>query len=55
MTTVLGQRDYELAVGAHKAREPVIAEGDLERVGQRWHLKNPRITEVIQREAGDED
>lgn len=55
VTTVLGQRDYETAVGAHKAREPVIAEGDLERVGQRWHLKNPRITEVIQREAGDED
>lgn len=54
VTTVLGQRDYELAVGAHKAREPVIAEGDLERVGQRWHLKNPRITEVIQREADDE-
>lgn len=55
VTTVLAQRDYELAVGAHKAREPVIAVGDLERVGQRWHLKSPRIVEVIQREAGDED
>lgn len=55
VTAVLGQRDYELAVGAHKAREPVVAEGDLERFGQRWHLKSPRITEVIQRETDDED
>lgn len=55
VTAVLGQRDYELAVGAHKAREPVVAEGDLERFRQRWHLKSPRITEVIQRETDDED
>ena len=54
VTAVLGQRDYEMAVGAHRAREPVIAEGDLERVGQRWHLKSPRITEVIQREDEDD-
>ena len=55
VTAVLGQRDYDLAVGAHKAREPVVAEGDLERFRQRWHLKSPRITEVIQRETDDED
>lgn len=55
VTAVLGQRDYDLAVGAHKAREPVVAEGDLERFGQRWHLKSPRISEVIQRETDDED
>ena len=53
---VLNQNDYEQAITAHKERSPVIAVGDLERVGQRWHLSSPRIIAIIRREnASDED
>jgi hypothetical protein len=44
---VLNQSDYERAIQAHKTKAPVVAEGDLERAGQRWHLSNPRITSII--------
>lgn len=47
VTAVLNQQDYSRSVKAHEERASVIAEGDLERVGQRWHLLNPRIIEVI--------
>ena len=42
---VLKQSDYERVVQAHKAKAPVIMEGDLEWVGQRWNLLNPRISD----------
>lgn len=51
VTAVLQHSDYGRAVQAHQAREPIIMEGDLERVGQRWKLLNARITEVIHDEA----
>lgn len=44
---VLRQVDYERAVAAHKEKAMVIADGDLERVGQRWHLRDARIVDVI--------
>ncbi len=47
VTAVLSQPDYNLAIQAHKEKAPVIAEGDLDRFGQRWHLLNPRIVTVI--------
>ena len=47
VTAVLNQQDYSRSVKAHDEKASVIAEGDLERVGQRWHLLNPRIIEVI--------
>ena len=50
VTAVLSQSDYERAIQAHKTKAPVVAEGDLERTGQRWHLRNPRITSVISAE-----
>lgn len=53
VTAVLSQHDYETAVLAHGSRAPVIAVGDLERVGQRWHLQSPRIKEIIQGEEAD--
>lgn len=40
---VLRQSDYERCVQAHKDTRSVIMVGDLTRVGQRWHLSNPRI------------
>ena len=51
VTAVLNQSDYEQAIQAHKEKAAVIAEGDLERVGRRWKLLNPRIVKVIS--AGD--
>ena len=47
VTAVLSPADYNRAIEAHQEKAPVIAEGDLDRFGQRWHLVNPRITEVI--------
>ena len=44
---VLTQSDYHRAIQAHDKREPVIVSGDLERIGQRWHLHNPRLVAVI--------
>ena len=45
---VLNPSDYARAVQAHAAKELIVVEGDLDRRGQRWHLKRPRITQVIQ-------
>ena len=47
VTAVLNQSDYERAIEAHEGRSAVIAQGDLERVGQRWSLLNPRIMSII--------
>ena len=55
VTAVLIQSDYDRAIQAHRKREPVFAEGDLERTGQRWHLRNPRITSIISAEYPLED
>ena len=51
VTAVLSQSHYDRAIQAHSMKAPVFAEGDLERAGQRWHLRNPRITSII----SDED
>ena len=45
--TDLRQEDYETAIAAHRWRVALALEGDLERVGQRWHLRSPRVVEVI--------
>ena len=47
VTAVLNQNDYRRAIEAHGSRAGIIAEGDLERVGQRWSLLNPRIKSII--------
>ncbi len=47
VTAVLGQNDYERATVAHKDRAPVQFEGDLERTGQRWQLRNARLVSVV--------
>ena len=51
VNATLDQSDYERAIQAHTAQATVIAEGDLERVGQRWNLRNARIKRII---ANDE-
>ena len=47
VTAVLSQSDYNQTIDAHKGKVPIIATGDLDRFGQRWHLLNPRIVAVI--------
>ncbi len=47
VNAVLSQSDYTRALKAHAERATVIAEGDLERVGQRWSLLNARITTIL--------
>ena len=47
VTVVLSESDYNLAIQAHRDRSPVILDGDLQRFGQRWHMSNPRIVEII--------
>lgn len=51
--TVLDQANYGVAVQAHKEKWPVLVNGDLERIGQRWRLTNARITATLP--ATDED
>ena len=47
VAAVLERADYELAVQAHRDRIAVVLSGDLERVGQRWRLLNPRLEDVL--------
>ena len=55
VTAVLSHNDYELAIQAHKHRAPVIATGDLERVGQRWRLSSASIADVIFEEDAEDE
>ena len=47
VNAVLDQSEYARAIKAHAEQATVIAEGDLERVGQRWNLRNGRIKAII--------
>ncbi len=47
---VLERADYERAIEAHKDHAMVSLVGDLERMGQRWRLLNPRIVGVLRDE-----
>ena len=55
VTAVLERSDYERAVQAHKNRAVIVLTGDLERMGQRWRLLNPRITDVIRDDPPEEE
>ena len=50
VTALLEPFDYEQAIRAHRAKAPVVMEGDLERIGQRWRLLNARVVDVISNE-----
>ena len=54
VVAVLSQSDYNKAIDADKGKEPIIAEGDLERAGQRWRLLNPRVVAVITDDEADD-
>ena len=55
VTVVLTEKDYDRAIQAHRAKAPIIVDGDLDRFGQRWRLLNPRIVEVIHDEDAASD
>lgn len=47
VSSVLEQRDYEIALEAHREHAAVVLRGDLERSGQRFRLLNPSVVDVI--------
>ena len=50
VNAVLDQSEYVRAIQAHAEQATVIAEGDLERVGNRWNLLNARIKTILSNE-----
>ena len=46
VAAVLERADYERAVQAHRDGIAIVLSGDLERMGQRWRLLNPRLKDV---------
>ena len=51
VAAVLDEENYGVAIRAHEARNPVIVDGDLERIGQRWRVTNASVRELpVQRE-----
>ena len=55
VTTILRSFDYERAIQAHQAKAPIVMEGDLERIGQRWRLLNARVVDIILNDDEAED
>lgn len=55
VVAVLSQSDYNKAIDAHRGKQPIIAEGDLERAGQRWRLLNPQVVAVITDDEAEDD
>ena len=55
VAAVLERLDYERAVQAHNDRALVVLAGDLERLGQRWRLLNPRLDNVIRDDIRDRE
>ena len=47
VTVALSQFDYNRASQANVEQVPISMEGDLERIGQRWRLLNPRKIDII--------
>ena len=54
-TAVLDETNYGLAIRAHDARNPVIVDGDLERIGQRWRVTNASVRELPVQKTAEPD
>ena len=54
VAAVLDQSNYDRAIQAHKGNARVVMNGDPERFGHRWRLRDPYIVDVISDED-DED
>ncbi|MYE00758.1 MAG: hypothetical protein F4Y03_05680 [Alphaproteobacteria bacterium] len=55
VAVVLNQSDYHTAIRAHEDKAPVLLQGDLDRIGQRWRLLNPEILSVIPPHEDEEE
>lgn len=51
----LQRSDYDLAIQAHRDKQPIAAMGTLERVGHRWRLANPNNVRRVQEEEPDNE
>ena len=47
VTANLKPPNYDLAIQAHRDKASLLVTGTLERVGERWHLKDPVITGTV--------
>ena len=47
VTAYLQPFDYEKAIQAHRTKAPIIMDGDLARIGQRWRLLNAHVVDII--------
>ena len=47
VTAVLNRFDYPRAIEAHAAGAMVSLSGDLERIGQTWHLRRAKLIEIL--------
>ena len=54
VSSFLNWEDYETAIIVHHGEAVLGLEGDLERIGQRWHLQNPRVVDIISLDDPDE-
>ena len=54
VSAVLSWADYEMAIIAHQGGVVLALDGDLERVGQRWHLRNPQVVDIISLDDTDD-
>ena len=55
VNAVLDETNYRVAIRAHEARNPVIVDGDLERIGHRWRVTNAGVRELPVQEDGPHD
>lgn len=55
VAVVLNQSDYHTAIRAHEDKAPILLQGDLDRIGQRWRLLNPEILSVIPPHEDEEE
>lgn len=55
VVVMLPLHDYRRAIQAHDDRAMAIVDGDLERVGQRWHLLNPNLVDIISSDPPAQD
>ena len=47
VSAVLNSADYDRAIEAHRTNSAVSVAGDLEQVGQRWHLRDARLVDTV--------
>ena len=49
ITANLSPSDYNLAIQAHRDKTSIVVTGALEKVGSRWHLRDPLIADTVPR------